>query len=150
MLPDLQLKLVKWLKSHAYMSTLQKGLKVNTKSGITSMSEMGTVACSDGVTVSDSEISDPVAVKSVPPRRRTKSTIRILRDNEIMCSDGICGYNGVVVDKIKPDQLIKKEEEDLSGVSVPDSTVKVILSYVDICFKPLCSKCILPICSLDI
>lgn len=67
-----------------------------------------------------------VAVKSVPPRRRTKSSFRILKDNKVISSsEGIFCDNGTL-NKIKVDQMITDEQENSSKVSIPDPVEKVI------------------------
>lgn len=38
------------------------------------------------VTVAGLDVPDDVLIKSLPPRRRTKSNIRILKDNKALCS----------------------------------------------------------------
>ncbi|GAV59325.1 PHD_2 domain-containing protein/zf-HC5HC2H_2 domain-containing protein [Cephalotus follicularis] len=125
MAPDLQCKIVKWLKTHAYMSTSQKNLKVKIKSTVSSQAERGAADCSDGVTVSESDISDPVAVKSVPPRRRTISKVRILRDNQVKCSsEEIFSDSGTVMDEVKVNELVRGEVDDSSKASIPDATEK--------------------------
>ncbi|KAF2296775.1 hypothetical protein GH714_001878 [Hevea brasiliensis] len=89
LVPDLQCKIVKWLRNHAHM-------------------------------VLESDITDPVAVKSVPPRRRTKSNIRILRDNKIICSSEEFSSDSVMLmDEVKVDQLANGEPANLSEVSIP-------------------------------
>ena len=130
MVPDLRCKLLKWLRNHTYFSTLQKNLKVKANSAIMCKDEVGTTDESDIVAVSESGIPDPVAVKSVPPRRRTKSNVRILKDNKVICSSGeIFGDNGTVIDKVKIDQPGCEEPENSSKLSVPSATEKVIILY---------------------
>ncbi|XWS25217.1 hypothetical protein CRYUN_Cryun27aG0050700 [Craigia yunnanensis] len=123
--PDLQCKIVKWLRNHAYMGSSQKKLKVKTKSSVSPKVETGATDSSDDIMVSESDITDPVAVKSVPPRRRTKSNVRILRDNKVICSsDEIINDNGVVMDEVTVDQLAKEGTNDSSKASIPDATGK--------------------------
>ncbi|XP_022768248.1 uncharacterized protein LOC111312338 [Durio zibethinus] len=123
--PDLQCKIAKWLRNHAYMGSSQKKLKVKIKSLISSKDETGATDSSDDIMVSESDIIDPVAVKSVPPRRRTKSNVRIMRDNRVICSsDEITNDNGVVMEEVRVDQLAKEETYDSSKASIPDTTGK--------------------------
>ncbi|KAE8077390.1 hypothetical protein FH972_015958 [Carpinus fangiana] len=125
MVPDLRCKLLKWLRNHTYFSTSQKNLKVKANSAIMCKDEVGTTDESDIVAVSESGIPDPVAVKSVPPRRRTKSNVRILKDNKVICSSGeIFGDNGIVIDKVKVDQPGCEEPENSIKLSVPSATEK--------------------------
>ncbi|XVF64660.1 hypothetical protein PTKIN_Ptkin09bG0185800 [Pterospermum kingtungense] len=121
--PDLQCKIMKWLRNH--MGPSQKKFKVKIRSLISSKDESGAVDSSDDMVVSESDITDPVAVKSVPPRRRTKSNVRFLRDNKILCSsDEIINDDGVVMDGVRADQLSKEQTNDSSIPSIPDTTGK--------------------------
>ncbi|KAL6492848.1 hypothetical protein OROGR_032607 [Orobanche gracilis] len=75
MVPGLQCKLFRWLENHAYISNLQKKMKLKTRS----------LVPEDVVDVAEAVESDCVPVKSVPPRKRTKSSIRAVKD-EKSCS----------------------------------------------------------------
>ncbi|MBA0551202.1 hypothetical protein Golob_022097, partial [Gossypium lobatum] len=120
--PDLQCKIVKWLSNHAYMGTSLKNLKVNIKSLVSSKDETGT-GISDDIMASKSDIADVVAVKPMPPWRRTKNNVRILRDNKILCSsDEATDDIGVVMDEVRVDLLAKEETNDLSKISILDAT----------------------------
>lgn len=122
-------KIVTWLSNHACLGSLQKSFKFKLKSSISSKAETG-VADHDAVMVSEPDISDPVAVKSVPPRRRTKSSMRILRDNKVIClSDEILGDNGVMKNQVKIDQIDRDEAVNSGKVSIPNASGKVILWY---------------------
>ncbi|MBA0597326.1 hypothetical protein Gorai_007134, partial [Gossypium raimondii] len=123
--PDLQGKLIKWLKYHAYMGSSPKKLKVKIKPLMSSKDETGATDGYDDIMDFMSDIPNPVAVKSVPPRRRTKSNARILRDNEVICSsDEIINDNGLVMDKVMVDRLAKEEIYDLSEASILDAIGK--------------------------
>lgn len=118
-------KIVKWLSNHACLGSLQKSSKFKLKSSISSKAETG-LADPNGVMVS--ELSDPVAIKSVPPRRRTKSSMRIL--NKVIClSDEILGDNGVMKNQVQIDQIDGDEAVNSCRVFIPDATKKVILWY---------------------
>ena len=111
------------------MGTLQKNLKVKIKSAISSKDEIGEVDGSNAVLVSETDIPEPVPVKSVPPRRRTKSNIRILKDNRLICSsEETFSDNGTVMDEVNTDQLAGELENSSKG-SFPSATEKVSLSY---------------------
>lgn len=86
MVPDIQFKLAKWLKNHAYIGSLQKTLKVKIKSTIAPKVDAGVVDGSDSIRVTEPEITDFVRVKSVPPRRRTKNNVRVVKDGESLFS----------------------------------------------------------------
>ncbi|CAK8566288.1 unnamed protein product [Lathyrus sativus] len=94
MVPDVQHKIVNWLKAHVYTGAFHKGLP------------------------------NPVAVnvKSVPPRRRTISNIRILKDNKVICSsEGVTtSENGVSIDNFLVPEC---ENPGISNkASIPDAT----------------------------
>uniref|UniRef100_A0A2N9FXG7 PHD-type domain-containing protein n=1 Tax=Fagus sylvatica TaxID=28930 RepID=A0A2N9FXG7_FAGSY len=94
MVPELRCKIFTWLRNHTHL-------------------------------VSESDNPDPVAVKSVPPRRRTKSNVRNLKDNKVICSsEEIFSDNGIVMDKVKVDQLDSEETENSSNISIPNATEK--------------------------
>nr|KJB16264.1 hypothetical protein B456_002G220300 [Gossypium raimondii] len=123
--PDLQCKIVKWLSNHAYMGTSLKNIKVNIKSLISSKDETDEtgMGISDDIMASKSDIADVVAVKPMPPWRRTKNNVRILRDNKILCSsDEATDDIGVVMDEVGVDLLAKEETNDLSKISILDAT----------------------------
>ncbi|TYH89101.1 hypothetical protein ES332_D01G235700v1 [Gossypium tomentosum] len=122
--PDLQCKIVKWLSNHAYMGTSLKNLKVNIKSLISWKDETDEtgMGISDDIMASKSDIADVVAVKPMPPWRRTKNNVRILRDNKILCSDEATDDIGVVMDEVRVDLLAKEETNDLSKISILDAT----------------------------
>lgn len=128
MVPDVLCKIVKWLKNNAYLYTLQKNLKVKLRSTISSKAEFGSNDDSDNAPVSESDVADPVAVKSVPPRRRTKSNFRIAKDTKKFCSnDEMFFENGKLMDKVEADQLSNEETDNLTKLSLPDVVKKVVL-----------------------
>lgn len=123
MFPDVQCRIVKWLKDHSNLDLRQKNGKMKLRSAIPSKAEFGGSDGSDAASLSESDMTD-VAVKSVPPRRRTKSSFRILKDNKVISSsEGIFCDNGTL-NKIKVDQMITDEQENSSKVSIPDPVEK--------------------------
>ncbi|KAK8478088.1 hypothetical protein V6N11_060195 [Hibiscus sabdariffa] len=123
--PDLRCKIVKWLSNHTYTVSSQKNLKVNIKSLISSKDDTGATDISDDIMVSKSDIADLVAVKTMPPRRRTKNNVKILRDNKVICSsDEIIDDIGVVMDEVSFNLLAKEETNDSSTVSILGTTGK--------------------------
>ncbi|KAM2067504.1 hypothetical protein ACFX1T_043836 [Malus domestica] len=123
MVPDVQGRIVKWLKDHSNLDLKQKNGKMKLRSAMSSMAEFGDSDGSEAASLSESDMAD-VAVKSVPPRRRTKSSIRFLKDDKVISSSkGIFNDNGTL-DKIKVDQPVTDEQENLSRVSVPDPVEK--------------------------
>ncbi|KAG7980878.1 hypothetical protein I3843_05G205300 [Carya illinoinensis] len=125
LVPDLQRKLFKWLRNHTHISTLQNNLKVNANPSISCEDEVGTAVESDALTVSESHFPDPVTVKSVPPRRRTKSNVRISKDNKLICSsDDILSDNGMVMDGIKVDPICSREPDNSSKSSISNAAEK--------------------------
>ncbi|OVA04768.1 zinc finger protein [Macleaya cordata] len=101
--PDLRCKIIKWLRSHAYM-------------------------------VAGSENSEDVPFKSVPPRRRTKSNIRILKDNKVLCSSDeklvLQNGNGIVIDEADVNPLVPNGD-----VRDDDSLNKSISRNGDSCIE---------------
>lgn len=96
--------------------------------------EFGANDDSDDAPVSESDAADPVAVKSVPPRRRTKSNFRISKDIKTFCpNEEIFSENGKLMDKSKVDQLCNEEAGNLSKSSLPDVPEKVS-SYLRVPF----------------
>lgn len=99
MVPDIRFKVAKWLKNHAYIGSLQKTLKVKIKSTIAPKVEAGVV---DSIRVTEREITDFVPVKSVPPRRRTKNNVRVVKDGESLhSSKETLKIDGVAADEAK-------------------------------------------------
>ncbi|KAL6177030.1 hypothetical protein ACLB2K_053662 [Fragaria x ananassa] len=102
LVPDVQSRIAKWLKDNTYLDLMQKNVKTKLRPSFSSMVEFG----GSDAPSTESGMSDPVAVKSVPPRRRTKGGVRILKDNKVLrSSDQTCCDNGVLHDKIKSDKI---------------------------------------------
>ena len=128
MVPELRCKILKWLRNHTYISTLEKNLKVKANSEVLCKGQGGTTDGSDALAVSDSDNPDSVAVKSVPPRRRTKSNVRILKDSKVICSpEEFFSDNGIMMAKNKVDQFGSEETEKSSNISIPNAIEKVII-----------------------
>ncbi|GMP47136.1 hypothetical protein CsSME_00015038 [Camellia sinensis var. sinensis] len=75
----------------------------------------------------ESDIPDVLPVKSVPPRRRTKSNIRILKDNKVICSSKETTSDGIVMNEAKSGQLISEDADYSSKESVSDVTEKNLM-----------------------
>ncbi|CAN4119519.1 unnamed protein product [Withania somnifera] len=102
MVPDIRFKVVKWLKNHAYIGSLQRTLKVKIKSTIVPKAEAGVVDDLDFIRVTEPEITDIVPVKSVPPRRRTKNNVRVVKDGEsLYSSKETVNIDGIAADEAK-------------------------------------------------
>ncbi|XP_010245078.1 PREDICTED: uncharacterized protein LOC104588727 isoform X2 [Nelumbo nucifera] len=84
-LPDLRCRITKWLGNHAYMSDSQKKLKSGRNSAISLKVGVAGPDGSNAVVVASPDVRDNVHVKSVPPRRRTKSNIKILKGSKVVC-----------------------------------------------------------------
>ncbi|KAL0438023.1 UNVERIFIED_CONTAM: histone H3-lysine(4) N-trimethyltransferase ATX1 [Sesamum latifolium] len=82
MVPELQCKLLRWLKNHAHIGNLQKTLKVKIRSLVAPKPVADAAEVVGTVSLEESSISDAVPIKSVPPRRRTKSSIRNVKDDK--------------------------------------------------------------------
>ena len=102
MVPDIRSKVAKWLKNHAYIGSLHKTLKVKIKSTKAPKVGAGVVDDLDSIKVTEPEITDSVPVKSVPPRRRTKHNVRVVKDGEpLYSSKETVHIDGVAADDAK-------------------------------------------------
>ena len=122
--PDVQCRIVKWLKDHTYLDLMQRNAKTKLRSSFASMAEFG----GSDAPLSDSGMSDPVAVKSVPPRRRTKGGGRILKEKKVRSSSEktFCD-NGILPDKVKSDKIVIEGPKNLKEESISDAVEKVTL-----------------------
>lgn len=128
MVPELQYKLLNWLKNHVHIGNRQKTLKVMFRSFLGPKSTSDVAEVVGDVSVEESGISDAVPVKSVPPRRRTKSSVRTVKDDRSCLS----------TDKIHDDTtegdtclsiFVGEHSNDAPNESLPDETKKVSLSF---------------------
>lgn len=102
MVPDIRSKVAKWLKNHAYIGSLHRTLKVKIKSTKAPKVGAGVVDDLDSIRVTEPEITDFVPVKSVPPRRRTKNNVRVVKDGEsLYSSKETVNIDGVAADDAK-------------------------------------------------
>ncbi|KAE9603902.1 putative chromatin regulator PHD family [Lupinus albus] len=151
--PDVRDKIVNWLKAHVYTTAFHKGVKVKIKPANASTDESGAADGSENLPKSDSGLLDPIAVKSVPQRRRTVSNIRILKDKMIYLSNGVTSKNGMPVDKISVDQTDHENPGISNEASVPGATEMNLTKSEDFCpavqdsadisFKSSISGCVL-------
>ncbi|XAR62626.1 hypothetical protein NMG60_11017460 [Bertholletia excelsa] len=122
---DLHCQIATWLTNHAHTGTSQKNLKVKIKSALASKDDMRAAEDSDAVIVSESDITDVVPVKSVPPRRRTKNNIRILKDNKVICSSKqMLSDDGILVNEAKRGQPNDEDTGHPSKETISDVTKK--------------------------
>lgn len=114
--PDLRCQLVKWLQSHAYLGIIEKDLNLKIRQAVSGSTKPhdGVTNDSDSVAVSVSDVPYPVAVKSVPPRRRTKSNIRILKDSNLLSSSD----NTSAVDNTR--HVVLEEADESAELSLAD------------------------------
>lgn len=121
--PEMRCKLLTWLRDHAVMGTSQRNMLVRIKSLISSRDEGGTTDIPEDVVISEDDLTDPVAVKSVLPRRRTKN-IRILREKMTtsLSNESFCGNRAAMVDG-KDEHSVQEKSEDSCKTSV-DATDK--------------------------
>ena len=129
--PDVRLKIVNWLKAHVYPNAFQKGLKVKFRLANSSKDENAATNGSDILLISDRGLPDPVAIKSVPPRRRTISNIRILKDNKVIHpSEAVCSENGMPVGKFNLGEAEHDNPGTSNEASIPE-VEKVIFSCIN-------------------
>lgn len=150
MVPDMQCKILKWLKNNVHLSTLQKNLRVKIPSRVSSKAECGAVDDSGTVSVPESDIADPVAVKSVPLRRRTKSNLGILNDPKMLCSpQEIFSNKKTLVNEVKVDQRVNEEPENSNEATMPHAVEKVIYIYKHLLISFLVVKKLLTMFSVS-
>ncbi|CAI0447743.1 unnamed protein product [Linum tenue] len=115
LVPEVQCKIVKWLSSHACMGASLKNSKVKLKSAMVPMSEE-TSDFSD-VVAEQSDMAGTVAIKSVPPRRRTKNTIKFRKNDETSSlSKDTLAENGMG-SELRVEQLATEDPEDANKAS---------------------------------
>ncbi|KAK7275707.1 hypothetical protein RIF29_16829 [Crotalaria pallida] len=130
--PDVRVKIVNWLKAHIYNNACRKVLKIKFKSANSSKNEDGATDDSDTSLISDPGLLDPVSVKSVPPIRRTVSNIRILKDNEVICSSvASSGENGMPMDKFIAGEHDHENPGSSNEASIPEATEKNLTKSED-------------------
>ncbi|OIW04477.1 hypothetical protein TanjilG_01650 [Lupinus angustifolius] len=131
--PDVRTKIVNWLKAHVYTNACHKGLKVKFKPASSSKDEDGATDGSDTSLISDPGLLDPVAVMSVvAPRRRTANNIRILKDNEVICSsEAVSSENGMPVDKCIVGEPDCGNPGTSNEVSIPEVSEKNLITSQD-------------------
>lgn len=128
MAPELQCKIVKWLKEHAHIASLQNTLKVKIKPVGVPNAVADVTEGASSVSVEKSEIADAVSVKSVPPRRRTKGNIRISGDEK----SGFCKEKVDLTTEIGVDMCVRGGE-DLNGHPrgfLPGVTKVLLMAFV--------------------
>lgn len=88
MAPELQGKIITWLRDNGYLGNLLKTLRVKIKPTVPLKAEVyeEVDVYGNDVTAAESDILNIVPVKSVPPRRRTKSDIQVLKNDKVICT----------------------------------------------------------------
>lgn len=88
MTPELHGKILTWLRDNGYIGNLLKTLRVKIKPTVPLKDEVHKEVDVDGndVTATESDIPNDVPVKSVPPRRRTKSDIQVVKNDKVVCT----------------------------------------------------------------
>ena len=149
MVPDVRCKILKWLKNNVHLSTLETNLKGRIELTVTFKASWKLLIILMLYKISESDVADPVAVKSVPPRRRTKGNIRVLNDPKIVCSSQkIFSGKESVVNEVKVDLLIDKEHEKSSEASIPHAVEKVLFLWLSVFFASLSFQNFFRICLL--
>ncbi|GAB2271974.1 hypothetical protein Dimus_006804 [Dionaea muscipula] len=117
LVPELSSKVASWLQDRAYMAASHKNLIVKLKSSISSKTDIGVGNFSNAVLgkASDTLV---VPVKSVPPRRRTVSDIRVVEDDKMMArvKDNL-RENDVSANVLRGQQLDQSREELILNTS---------------------------------
>ncbi|CAA2933856.1 histone-lysine n-methyltransferase atx1 [Olea europaea subsp. europaea] len=125
MVPELQCKIMNWLRNHAYISSFQKTLKVKMRCGVPPKDGVNVADGVGAVFVEESDISDVVPVKSVPPRRRTKSNIRIVKDEHLSFSKEKINDDGIIKADVENGLFDGEDSNGLGGEYVLDGTKKI-------------------------
>ncbi|GER27462.1 Phd finger protein [Striga asiatica] len=129
MVPELQCKLLRWLKNPAQIANLQRTMKVKVRSLGASKDVADVAEDGDAVLVEESNVSDSVPVKSVPPRRRTKSIIGTVND-EKSCSSNSKDNNNDETNEGGVDSCAMRDNiNDPSSRSLPNGTNKLLIDY---------------------
>lgn len=131
MVPELQYKLLKWLKTHVHIGNLQKTLQVMFGSFLGPKSMPDVAEGVGDVSVEESGISDTVPVKSVPPRRRTKSSVTCLRTlkDEKSCLSTDKTHEETTEGDTCLSLLVGEHSNDMPNESLPDESKKVLLPF---------------------
>ncbi|KAL6512080.1 hypothetical protein OROGR_021677 [Orobanche gracilis] len=126
MVPGLQCKLLRWLKNHAYISSLQKTIRMKTISLVAPKDVVHVAEAVDALPVEEFNVSDCVPVKSVPPRRRTQSSIRSVKD-EKSCSSKYKNNDKAPEGGIDSCDLVGEDSSYPPRESLPDGTKKIFV-----------------------
>lgn len=126
LVPDLKFKIVRWLRNHAYIGTLQKNLRVKLKSAVLSKAVVGSVDRSDSLSVPDSDNSDLMVENFVTTRRKTKSNISHLKNDEVKSTrEETLGGHGIVMQSGALNQQPCEEQSDSHKDCIQDAGEKV-------------------------
>ncbi|XP_058089627.1 uncharacterized protein LOC131236460 isoform X2 [Magnolia sinica] len=110
---ELQLKIVKWLRSSAHMATSMQCLKFRNNSAVPIGAEVALNAGPNAVKETGPDGSVTVPVKTLPPRRRMKNNTRNSKDNKMVCISGETfaqqNGNGILVDEISENPLVSDD-----------------------------------------
>lgn len=122
--PDLHGKIAKWLKNHAHVGGLQKSLKLKVMSPCISKVDK---ECGVENAIRASEINGGNSLVKSAPLRRTKTNIRMLKENSLKLSlKRSFGDDGVVVDEDKNGGIVRVDRNLRSEESSPDSREKIL------------------------
>lgn len=111
------------MKNHAYIGPLQRNLKVRFKNP----TKVEAVANDEADGIVSQSRSPDVSVTSIPPRRRTKSEVRILKDGKALCLTMANSVgDGISMSHSDARHLIRDEPASQSEESVLDTSQKVV------------------------
>lgn len=128
MVPELKYKLLKWLKTHVHVGNLQKTLQVMIRSSLGSKPMQDVAEGVGDVSIEESGISDAVPVKSVPPRRRTKSSVWTMKDdNSCLSTDKT--HNETTEGDACLSLLVGEHSNDVPSDSSLDESKTVLLLF---------------------
>lgn len=122
--PELHGKIVKWLKNHAHVGGLQKNLKLKVVSNSLSKVEKESGGEKAIIRASENNNVGSSPVKLAPSHKKTKSSIRVLKDNGLILSlKRSTADDGAVMDEDKNCGIFPSQD------SSPDSKEKVIYRF---------------------
>ncbi|XP_010521226.1 PREDICTED: uncharacterized protein LOC104800176 isoform X2 [Tarenaya hassleriana] len=114
LMPDLRVKIVKWLGKHAYMGAWHNGGKFKSNENISTKSESETPICSEDMVVQVCDISDPTVTKSVHSEQKSERKSHKTNTTNVS-ADNTLG-NGIVAGEVKA-KLNKGDESSVNLAS---------------------------------
>ncbi|MQL76260.1 hypothetical protein Taro_008646 [Colocasia esculenta] len=116
---ELKLKIIKWLQDYVHLGCPVRHLNSTSGCTLSSSPKDDSDEDTNGTKVTGLSALDAVLVKSLLPQRRTKSNIRILKDNKVVCASGETFPDGYFNGKPVNEFVEDKSGEDEVACSGP-------------------------------